>query len=116
MGRDALRGPSLKQLDFSLFKDTKLTERFTMQLRAEFFNIFNHPNFANPLLPSGIADAGFNSFSNGTAGSCGGTTIVPIGHSCGFLPITTTADVGPGNPFLGGGGPRGIQLAAKFSF
>jgi outer membrane receptor protein involved in Fe transport len=99
MGRDSLRGPSLKQMDFSLFKDTKLTERLTMQLRAEFFNIFNHPNFSNPLLPNGIADAGFNGPNAG-----------------GFLPITTTADVGPGNPFLGGGAPRGIQLAAKFSF
>jgi outer membrane receptor protein involved in Fe transport len=116
MGRDSLRGPSLKQLDFSLFKDTKLGERVTMQLRAEFFNILNHPNFSNPLLPSGIADAGINGSSDGTAGFCGGTATVPLGRSCGFLPITTTADVGPGNPFLGGGGPRGIQLAAKFSF
>jgi outer membrane receptor protein involved in Fe transport len=99
MGRDSLRGPSLKQLDFSVFKDTKLGERVTMQVRAEAFNILNHPNFSNPLLPAGIADAGFNGPNGG-----------------GFLPITTTADVGPGNPFLGGGGPRGIQLAAKFLF
>jgi carboxypeptidase family protein/TonB-dependent receptor-like protein len=99
MGRDSLRGPSLKQLDFSVFKDTKMTERLTMQLRAEIFNILNHPNFSNPLLPAGIADAGFNGVNGG-----------------GFLPITTTADVGPGNPFLGGGAPRGIQLDAKFSF
>jgi outer membrane receptor protein involved in Fe transport len=114
MGRDSLRGPSLKQFDFSLFQDTRLTERLTLQLRAEFFNIFNHPNFSNPLLPNGIADAGFHGSSDGTAATC--VPVVAIGHSCGFLPITTTADVGPGNPFLGGGGPRGIQLAAKFSF
>jgi hypothetical protein len=99
MGRDSLRGPSYKQFDFSVFKDTKLGERLNMQLRAEVFNLFNHPNFANPLLPAGIADAGFNGPNAG-----------------GYLPITTTADVGPGNPFLGGGGPRGIQLAAKFTF
>ena len=30
--------------------------------------------------------------------------------------LTATGDVGIGNPFLGGGGPRGIQLAVKFSF
>jgi len=102
MGRDSWRGPSLKQVDFSVFKNTKLGERVTMQLRAEVFNILNHPNFSNPLLPSGIADAGFNGSSNGTPGFCGGTAVVAIGRSCGFLPITTTADVGPGNPFLGG--------------
>jgi hypothetical protein len=112
MGRNSLRGPSLKQLDFSVFKDTRLAERLTMQLRAEFFNILNHPNFSNPLLPSGIADAGFSGISPGGS-LCSG---VIAGHSCGVLPITTTADVGPGNPFLGGGAPRGIQLAAKFSF
>jgi outer membrane receptor protein involved in Fe transport len=99
MGRNSLRAPSYKQFDFSVFKDTKLKESVTMQLRAEVFNLFNHPNFSNPILPNGIADAGFNGVNAG-----------------GFLPITTTADVGPGNPFLGGGGPRGIQLAAKFTF
>jgi hypothetical protein len=34
----------------------------------------------------------------------------------GFLPITVTPDVGIGNPFMGGGGPRNIQLAVKFIF
>jgi hypothetical protein len=34
----------------------------------------------------------------------------------GFLAITATPDVAIGNPFLGGGGPRNIQLAAKFTF
>jgi outer membrane receptor protein involved in Fe transport len=116
MGRDSLRAPSYKQLDFSVFKDTKLNETITMQLRAEVFNLFNHPNFSNPVLPSFIADSGAGGISLGgptPPPACNG---IPFGHSCGFLPITTTADVGPGNPFLGGGGPRGIQLAAKFTF
>ena len=34
----------------------------------------------------------------------------------GGYPITATGDVGIGNPFLGGGGPRGIQLGAKITF
>jgi hypothetical protein len=34
----------------------------------------------------------------------------------GFLPLTATPDVGTGNPFLGGGGPRSIQIAARLSF
>jgi hypothetical protein len=77
-----------------------------VQLRAEFFNILNHPNFANPLLPAFIADPA----SNGFAINGGRETGVAGYH------ITATGDVGIGNPFLGGGGPRGIQLAAKFTF
>jgi hypothetical protein len=38
------------------------------------------------------------------------------GRGIGSIPITATPDVGSGNPFLGGGGPRNIQLALKFSF
>jgi hypothetical protein len=34
----------------------------------------------------------------------------------GAFPLTVTGDVGIGNPFLGGGGPRNLQLAMKFSF
>ncbi len=34
----------------------------------------------------------------------------------GFLPLTATVDVGGGNPFLAGGGPRAFQLAARVSF
>jgi hypothetical protein len=106
LGRNALVGPTFKQWDFAIHKDTKLTERLGVQLRAEFFNILNHPNFANPLLPAFIADPA----SNGFATNGGRETGVGGYH------ITATGDVGIGNPFLGGGGPRGIQLAAKFTF
>ena len=44
-GRDSLNNPNYFNLDFSLMKDTKLTEKVTMQFRAEFFDILNHPNF-----------------------------------------------------------------------
>ncbi len=75
-----------------------------MQFRAEFYNLPNHPNFANPLLPGFIALADNNG-------------IDPVsGRGIGFLPLTATGDVGIGNPFLGGGGPRGIQLALKLIF
>jgi Carboxypeptidase regulatory-like domain len=43
-----LRGPDLVNFDFSTMKNFKLTERWTLQFRAEMFNIFNHPNFALP--------------------------------------------------------------------
>jgi hypothetical protein len=38
------------------------------------------------------------------------------GTGTGFFPLSQTGDVGVGNPFLGGGGPRGIQLAVKLTF
>jgi len=106
LGRDALRGPTFKQWDFAIYKNTTINEHLSMQLRAEFFNILNHPNFANPFLPAFIADPGGNGF-----GTNGNREVGVGGYH-----IVATGDVGIGNPFLGGGGPRGIQLAAKFTF
>jgi hypothetical protein len=37
-------GPILNQTNFGLFKNTKVMERLTIQLRGEFFNVWNHPN------------------------------------------------------------------------
>jgi hypothetical protein len=47
-GRDILFGPGRTNLDASLFKDFKVTEKLTTQFRAESFNIFNHPQFGQP--------------------------------------------------------------------
>ncbi len=104
LGRNALLGPDYRNFDFSIFKTTDITERVKLQFRAEFFNIFNHPNFASPLWPGFIVDAGANGIDPAT------------GRGRGFLPITVTPDVGVGNPFLGGGGPRNIQFALKLLF
>lgn len=41
-------GPGIENTDFSLFKNIRLGETRRVQLRAEFFNLFNHPNFSNP--------------------------------------------------------------------
>ena len=125
LGRNALSGPTFKQWDLAIYKDTPLTERLTMQLRADFFNILNHPNFSNPVLPAFIADPAANPISpllvypGGTHGcACGFAPPNAAGREVGngSYQITATGDVGIGNPFLGGGGPRGIQLAAKFTF
>lgn len=103
LGRNAFVGPDYRNFDFSLAKDTRLSERLTMQLRVNFFNLFNHPNFANPLWPTFGVDFAQNGFDS-------------TGRGVGFLPTTTTPDVGTGNPFLGNGGSRNIELAARFTF
>ncbi|HTQ59214.1 MAG TPA: carboxypeptidase regulatory-like domain-containing protein [Candidatus Solibacter sp.] len=50
LGRDSITGPNFVNTDFSVTKNTKLTERVTLQFRSEMFDIFNHPNFGNPVL------------------------------------------------------------------
>jgi hypothetical protein len=47
-GRNILRGPGVAELDLGAAKRVSLTERFSLQFRAEFFNIFNHTNFNTP--------------------------------------------------------------------
>ena len=39
-----------------------------------------------------------------------------MGTSSQFIQTTATPDVGTGNPYLGGGGPRSMQLAVHFNF
>jgi len=102
LGRNSLKGPSFKEFNFSVFKDTHFGEKVNLQLRAEFFNLFNHPNFSNPFLPNFIADIGSPDAATGQ-------------HS-GYYGLSATGDVGIGNPFLGGGGPRGLQFAAILKF
>ncbi len=103
LGRNVLVGPSFKEFNFAVFKSTPLTERVNLMLRAEFFNIFNHPNFSNPELPNFFADAGASGIGSN-------------GRGLGSYALTATGDVGIGNPFLGGGGPRGIQFSGKITF
>jgi len=102
--RNCIYGPGYWNIDFSLAKNTQLTEKLGVQLRAEFFNIFNHPNFA---LPNGSINPGFDQF--------GQPSCVPS-QGCFDGQISQTPDVAQGNPGLGGGGPRVIQLGVKFLF
>jgi len=48
LGRNTFFGPNFKQIDFSALKDFKLGEKAKLEYRAEFFNIFNRPNFDQP--------------------------------------------------------------------
>jgi hypothetical protein len=102
-GRNSLLGPNYRNLDFAISKTTEINERLKVQFRTDFYNIFNHPAFASPLLPAFFADAAFNGFN-------------PNGTSHGFYPLQATSDVGLGNPVLGGGGARSVQFALKLLF
>jgi hypothetical protein len=72
-------GPGFHRLDFSAFKAFKLTERFTMQFRSEFFNILNHPNFNAPNFGGNgvVSISGSGDFTNANFGQIGSTRDAP---------------------------------------
>jgi hypothetical protein len=98
MGRNIFRDRGFKNVDFSVFKDFRFKEKVGAEFRVEFFNVFNHPNFANPY--GAAVGAGFNDPSGGSSFGCG----------------CTTPDVAAGNPLVGSGSSRVMQLGLKFSF
>ncbi len=63
--RNMYRGPGFFDSDFTVNKNFKLTERVAFGLGANFYNIFNHPNFTNP--DSNIADSTFGTITQTTA-------------------------------------------------
>jgi len=91
-GRNSFRGPTFKNWDFSVSKVWRLHDRLQFQLRAEFFNLLNHPNFDVFTLNNDL-------FSPGNVGT-----------------VVTTPDVAASNPVIGSGGSRHIQLGAKFTW
>ena len=93
--RDVARGPGAWQMDFGVGKRVALTERASLQFRAEFFNLFNHPQYGLPQATFGI--------SNGQ--------VIP---SFGVITqtVNTTTPVSP----VGSGTPREIQFALKLAF
>ena len=131
LGRNALLGPDYRNFDLAISKMTDLSEKIKLQFRADFYNLTNHPNFANPLAVAFFADAAPNrcnpalpscnpqlqlGFNAGPGTVATGGQTIPVGHSAGFSPLTATSDVGLGNPVLGGGGQRSIQLSLKLIF
>jgi hypothetical protein len=57
LGRDTYTGPGLATWDFSAFKDTRVSERVSVQFRAEIFNLLNRPNFNTPNLIVAVLQA-----------------------------------------------------------
>jgi len=73
-------GPGFHRLDFSTFKNIPITERFSMQFRAEFFNIFNHANFNAPGFGGNgvVSIANSLNFNNSNFGEIGSTRDAPF--------------------------------------
>ena len=111
-GRNAFRSPNFTNFDFALTKKTRISEKLEMELRADFFNILNHTNLSNPLMPSFGLDA--YTFASPTLNSTTGRLLMGDGSE--YIQTTATPDVATGNPYLGGGGPRSLQLSTHFTF
>jgi hypothetical protein len=97
LGRNALRGFGANEVDLALRKELKLGERLTLQVRGDYFNILNHPNFGPPT----------NYLSSplfGQATQMLGTSLGSGGQNGGL------------NPLYQIGGPRSVQAAVKFLF
>src|SRR6266498_1602068 len=92
LGRNSLRGFGAWQVDFALGRQFTLNERVNLWLKAELFNVFNHPNFGSPrnALNSGAA---FGKPSSMLAGNLGGLSAL-----------------------YQLGGPRSVQLSLKIGF
>jgi hypothetical protein len=95
-GFESLRGPGLVNLDFSLFRTFRVSERLKLQFRAQAFNFTNTPHFANP--GSNVANLILN--ANGTVNNLGGFTVI-------------TATTGNGREGID---QRVFQLALRLSF
>ena len=92
-----LRGLGAAQADVAFQRQFRITEQLNLRFRAEFFNIFNHPNFGNP--NNSLTDPLFGHSTQTLASSLGSG-----GANGGF------------NPLYQIGGPRSIQLALKLQF
>jgi hypothetical protein len=97
MSRNIFPDSGFRDFDLSVAKNWHLGERVHAQFRAEFFNVLNHPNFANPY-------GGQNGFG------LNDPSVQPFGCGC------ATPDVAAANPVIGSGGSRSVQLGLKFTF
>ncbi|MGB7720157.1 MAG: hypothetical protein WBL65_09670, partial [Bryobacteraceae bacterium] len=72
LGRNVLRGPEFFWTDLYMTKRLALTERLSLRLEGQFFNLLNHPNFALPTMIAGIpgkadTQVGFGALTNTTS-------------------------------------------------
>jgi hypothetical protein len=109
LGRNVLRGLPVYQVDLAFRRQFHITgednQGVRLQFRAEFFNIFNHPNFGDP----GAGQSGFG--TNWLEHPDFGRSAAMLGRSLGSAGAS-----GGFNPLYQIGGPRSIQLALKLLF
>ena len=96
LARNVLRGFGATQADVAFQRQFRFTEQLNLRFRAEFFNIFNHPNFGSPT--NTLSSPLFGYSTQVLASSLAGSS------NAGF------------NPLYQIGGPRSIQLALKLQF
>ena len=105
LGRYALHGPGMNQLDLTLHKRFRITENQNVEFRAEIYNIMNRANFANP--PAVLSNAlgiGTNQVQPGQSYSSAAAR-----SAFGVFNSTVSKDVGLG-------AQRQIQLSLRYNF
>jgi hypothetical protein len=100
--RDLFRGPGTWQIDMGAAKTFPIAERARLEFRAEFFNVFNHPQLGTPNVTCDLSSSN------------------PTGCPSGFGAITTTVNLNTAivNPItpVGSGTPREMQFALRLEF
>ena len=78
-GRNIIRGPGFSDVDFSLAKNTTIREGYSLQFRAEVFNILNHPNFGQPINSWNNASFGVITATRTVRGDLGSSRQIQLG-------------------------------------
>lgn len=102
MGRNSVYGPGFTNMDLSLSKNTKVTERMNLQFRVDAFDILNHPNYGQPGQSGGILAASL---------APGPTTNAKANQFTTFSTISSTRF-----PAGDSGSSRQLQLSLKLQF
>ena len=112
MGRNIFRDSGFRNLDLSIFKNFTFKERYSAQLRLEVFNITNHPIPENPYGASNGSSGGNNDPS-----ALGGFKLNGVNYTNSvFGGALGTPDVVAGNPVVGSGDAREVQVGLKITF
>jgi hypothetical protein len=97
LGRNAVRGFPLRQMDLALRRRFAVTERMNVQFRMDVFNVFNRPNFGDPV----------NDLNSGLFGRSTAMFGRSLGNNVGSVGLSSAYQFG---------GPRSIQISLKLQF